>query len=588
VRARVRRASRLALALLLTGCGGGGGGADGPTPPVPPERRAAAITVASGNGQGGAPGAALAAHLCARVVDQNGAPFAGAAVAFAVGGGSATVAAPSATSGTDGLACTAVTLGATPGPVEIRATLTASSAAAPALFAATVTAPPAAATRIVVRTPPAAMTVASAPGAAPVACLADPSGTTVASAPATTITLTLAGTLAGQTTLAGATATTVDGCATFGALRLVGPAGPRRAIFGAPGLDSSAPVDFTLATGPAAAIRLVAGGGQAGAPGAALAQPVVVVVTDANAVAPLNVIAGVPVTFTPAAGSGSVAPATPVTTGADGRAQVTWTLGGATGGQSLVASAPGIAPSLTVAATAGGAGGAPARLAFAIGTPRPLILAPGASSTMRVEVSDANGAILTPPPPITWASRADGVITVASDGVVRGVARGGTILVATATGGSAPSDSTLVVVADVGQPVLRISNATSFDYTAGATITLGIALGTRSATDPRQLGAADLRLTFPPSLLTFVSGTIAGGASGFVHSPTPGTVAISLASAAGTGPLGPGVALASVTFTVGAAGQSGGIVLSAQSMTTTAVADLLPTLVSIGTIVNVR
>ena len=80
-------------------------------------------------------------------------------------------------------------------------------------------------------------------------------------------------------------------------------------------------------------IEPVAGDAQTGSPGAPLVEPLVGRVLDAGD----SPVAGMEVSFSPAEGSGFVTPAT-ATTGPAGEAQTSWTLGDATGRQSVVAS----------------------------------------------------------------------------------------------------------------------------------------------------------------------------------------------------------------------------------------------------------
>jgi len=80
-----------------------------------------------------------------------------------------------------------------------------------------------------------------------------------------------------------------------------------------------------------------------------------VIVRDANG----NPVAGVSVTFAVASGGGTVAPTSPVTTGANGIAAVTsWTLGTTAGPNTLTATATGLTGSpltFTATGTAGAA-----------------------------------------------------------------------------------------------------------------------------------------------------------------------------------------------------------------------------------------
>lgn len=91
----------------------------------------------------------------------------------------------------------------------------------------------------------------------------------------------------------------------------------------------------TAQIGAGAALTRVSGTGQTAAPGAALPQPLVVEVRQNG-----TPVAGVTVTWSAAAGNGTVTPATSVTDAA-GRAQAAWTLGAAAGAQTATATVPG-------------------------------------------------------------------------------------------------------------------------------------------------------------------------------------------------------------------------------------------------------
>ena len=110
-------------------------------------------------------------------------------------------------------------------------------------------------------------------------------------------------------------------------------------------------VRFTAVANPGAArnLTIVAGQGQGGSVGTALAEPLVVRVADQSD----NPVAGVTVTWTPS-GGGSVNPAT-ANTDSDGRASTARTLGSAAGTQTTVATAPevGAPVSFTHTATSG-------------------------------------------------------------------------------------------------------------------------------------------------------------------------------------------------------------------------------------------
>jgi uncharacterized protein (TIGR03437 family) len=84
---------------------------------------ATSLAIVSGNNQTGSTGAALSQKLTVMVTGSDGNPFGGATVNFAVTTGSATLSAPSVQTANDGTASVAVTLGSTPGPVTVTASV---------------------------------------------------------------------------------------------------------------------------------------------------------------------------------------------------------------------------------------------------------------------------------------------------------------------------------------------------------------------------------------------------------------------------------------------------------------------------------
>lgn len=121
----------------------------------------------------------------------------------------------------------------------------------------------------------------------------------------------------------------------------VGP-GVDRVRVGATGYAGVAQFSATATAGPAAEIYPATGENQSGGVGAALARPLVVLVTDRAQ----NPLAGVPVTFAVVAGGGTLAGADQqvVPTNADGRASATLTLGPAAelDGHQVAAGFPGM------------------------------------------------------------------------------------------------------------------------------------------------------------------------------------------------------------------------------------------------------
>ncbi len=101
-----------------------------------------------------------------------------------------------------------------------------------------------------------------------------------------------------------------------------------------PGLGATVQFTATAAAGAVASLVEVDGNSQSGTVGEALANPVRVKAADSYG----NAVSGVSVQFAAASGSGSIAPAT-VTTGDDGIAAASWTLGTSVGTHQVTATA---------------------------------------------------------------------------------------------------------------------------------------------------------------------------------------------------------------------------------------------------------
>src|SRR6267378_3264140 len=184
--------------------------------------------------------------------------------------------------------------------------------------------------------------------------------------------------------------------------------------------SGSATTSVTVTVAQAAAQLLnVSGDLQTGTVGQTLAQPLVVLVNDANG----HAIAGASVSFAAPAGSGSVGSAT-ATTNASGQAQSIWTLGQTAGSQTASATV-GALPALSFSATAtAGAAASVAKQAgngqtavsgHAVATPPAVIVKdafnnpkPGAAVTFAA--SAGNGSVTGP----SQTTNASGVATVGS------------------------------------------------------------------------------------------------------------------------------------------------------------------------------
>ena len=284
------------------------------------------LTKVSGDGQQGQVGEPLATPFVVSVLDQNGAAFAGAVVAFSVTAGRGTLSATTATTNANGRARSALTLGSDLGTNTVTATV---AGLDPVTFTATA-----------VEETPHSLTKVSGDGqqgqageqlAKPlVVSVLDQNGAAFAGA---SITFSVT---AGMGTLSATTATTnANGHATT-RLTLGNDAGTTTVTATVEGLD---PVTFTATAITPHSLTKVSGDGQQGQAGEQLAKPFVVSVLDQNG----SAFAGASVTFSVTAGGGTLSAVTD-TTDASGRARTTLTLGNDAGTNTVAAIVEGLDP----------------------------------------------------------------------------------------------------------------------------------------------------------------------------------------------------------------------------------------------------
>lgn len=290
------------------------------------------LNLASGGDQGARAGTTLPRPVQVRVTDQNGTPVANVIVNFEPGTGSGTVSPVSAQSNAQGIVQTNWTLGATPGAQ----TLTARSNFASAI---TVNAAGLLPTEILAVSGNQQITrVSTALPSNLVVLVTDSTGRRVPGAQVRFAPDSGSGTvdpaIATTDTLGQANTRWTLG-ASVGVMRLRAISGSDTLVF--------------QATTTADIISATAGDNQTARFGTTLGTPLAVTARDLSGAA----VPGVVVTFTPAAGSGSVAPTT-VTTDATGVARTLWTLGAAPGPMRLTASAPTAAQTIEFRATASG------------------------------------------------------------------------------------------------------------------------------------------------------------------------------------------------------------------------------------------
>jgi hypothetical protein len=201
------------------------------------------IRIVSGNDQTGQAGSRLDQALVVQVLDDNDTPIQGAAVRWSVESGGGSVSPGTSTTGSDGRASTAWTLGPDVGNQRVRAS---TQGAGSVDFEATAEPGPASVLGIVTQ-PPASAQVGVPLRRQPVIQVQDAVGNPVRTG-GVTVTATIA---SGSGNLTGTTARTTDsdGRATFTDLAITGAVGLRSIIFAAPGFTSatSNPIDVNPA-----------------------------------------------------------------------------------------------------------------------------------------------------------------------------------------------------------------------------------------------------------------------------------------------------------------------------------------------------
>ncbi|MDP2957661.1 MAG: Ig-like domain-containing protein, partial [Longimicrobiales bacterium] len=353
---------------------------------------AAKLEAVSGSGQNGTVGQNLAQPVVAKVSDAFGNGVSGASVAFATptAGGQPTPA--QATTGANGQASSTWKLGNVAGAQTLTASVS-------GLASLTFTAQAAAGA-------PAQVRVAS--GSAQTAtvgqALANPLAAEVVDAfgnpvPGVTVTFTPA---AGSGAVNPTSGPTGANGRVSTAWTLGTTSGPQTVTASATGA-TSAPFTATATPGPAASFAKSSGDTQTGQATAPLALPLVVIAKDAFG----NGVPGVAVTFAVTGGGGSVNPASG-TTGSDGKASTTFTLGSTVGTHTAQASAGVLG---NVSFTAAATSGPPSAMSKVSGDAQTRTV--GDTLTVTVEVTDAagnkvpnatvsvsaaSGAVAAPPP----------------------------------------------------------------------------------------------------------------------------------------------------------------------------------------------
>jgi VCBS repeat-containing protein len=371
---RRRLASLIAFALpaLALACGG-----DGVV--LPNESMPAAITKVSGDSQSAPAGVALGQPIVVRVADALNRPVEGQVVTFTVGAGGGQITPATATTGPDGTASAAWTLGGAAGQQQVRATVTGDGIPDGLLVNFSATAVSGAGANIV-------LVSGDNQTAAVRSALPDSLVVRVTDAldnPVAGVEVTWA--VGGGGSISPASVTT-DANGLAAAERVLGnTAGTQTASASSTGLT---PVTFTqtaVAANPTALV-LVSGDAQSAQAGTTLAEPLVVRLVDDNG----NGVGNKGITWVVAPGGGSVNPQN-VTTSPTGFAQTSWTLGNGAGTNQVSAVFSGV-PAVPFTAT--GTAGAATKLAFA---QAPVNTSAGSPITpaVKVAIQDAAGNTVT-------------------------------------------------------------------------------------------------------------------------------------------------------------------------------------------------
>ena len=362
--------------------------------------------------------------------------------------------------------------------------------------------------------------------------------------------------LSGGGTLAGVTATTNSaGVATAGSWTLGTTAGTNTITATALNVPGS-PVTFTatgVAGAPATMVKVSTDPTKP--PAGSNVDSIVVKVSDQFG----NPVGGAVVTFAVVSGGGSVSPTT-VPAGANGQAAARWTIGTTPGtANSATATCAGLASTVTFSATSGLA------VASVRFTARLFVMDSLATITPGVSAFDPQGNVIAGAG-ISLVVRSPAIATT-SGSTVTAARTGQTFLVATSTDNANALDSALVVVANIGGPVV-IATVPRFDIKTDTTFTVPIIIDMRSSGE--KVAATTLQLTWDPGVLTYVSS--APGAAGIpsgefvINESAATTGSVTMAFADGTG-FGGAVEVRKVTFRAAtAAARTGALTITATDL----------------------
>lgn len=405
------------VATAVTSAGGGGGGS-GP----------AAVYMSSGNEQTGEVGTTLAQELVVKVLGSGGSPLQGVTVNWtALDGGS--VAAPTSQSDAGGYARMTRTLGTAAGRYRTRVEVSGVQA-----FEFGATAVPGPAARVSVNPPE--TTVEAGNTTQLTAVVEDQYGNRIdgpvtwASSDLSVASVNSSGWVLGVARGVTSVTASVAG-ASASAASVGGPAAsPATGGSTVQVTDGNASIPGSLV--------IASGSGQSAGVGSALPNPLVVEVRNAAG----GLMPGASVSWSIVSGTGTLS-ATQTTTAANGRTQVSLTLGTTAGTVQVRAQVEGV-PSVTFSATA-----QPGPLASIVVTPGSTSTTVGGTVQFSASLRDQHGNTVPGTP--TWSSSATSIATVSSSGLATGVA-GGSAQIRATVGSVTGSGSLTVTTGGTSNP----------------------------------------------------------------------------------------------------------------------------------------
>ena len=388
---------------------------------------------------------------------------------------------------------------------------------------------------------------------APSVSILDADGKGISGITVTFVVATGGGSLAG-----GATATTNSaGIATAGAWTLGTLIGANTLVASATNVPNS-PVLLTAigVAGPAATLTKVSVDPDS-APTGTNIDSIAVKVADQYG----NPVGGAPVTFSITSGGGSVSSAT-VLSNSVGIAEVRWTIGPAVGAlNTATASTTGVSQSIAFN-TVGRLAVWGAR--FSSST---FVVDSSASATIAVTALDAQGnPIANTTIPLTVRTTA----AAPSGASVTGLRPGQSFVVGTPQDNPSAKDSAIVIVANVGAPVIR-ATVPRFDLKTDTVFTVPIFIDMRSS--GLSAGAATLQISWDPTVLLFQSssGGIASLTSNESNAST-GSITMTFASQTGFANL---IEVRDLQFKAAAtSGKLGNLTLTVLDLASTTAVDL--------------